>query len=91
MHVCRYEAGGKVEEADVDIEQLEAEIKRIEDEMGPEEREQYEDLKKKLDRDDIPWDSPYDAVRLCSPCTCQMLSLWGPPFVHKLRLCAVCY
>lgn len=63
MHECRYQTGGKVEEAQINVEEMEAEIKAMEDAMDPEERAQYEDLKAKLDRDDIPWNSPYDTVR----------------------------
>ena len=54
-------------EKEVTDDDLEAEIKRIEDEMRPEERAQYEDFKAKIDRDDIPWNSPYDAVRPSNP------------------------
>jgi hypothetical protein len=63
MHACRYQPGGKLDEGEVDLDAIEADIKRMEDELGPEERAQYEDLKAKLNRDDIPWQSPYDTVR----------------------------
>ena len=51
-------------------EAMQAEIKSIEDAMDPEERAQYEDFKAKFNRDDIPWNSPYDTVR--PPC-CRLI------------------
>lgn len=66
-----------MEEAEPSLEEIEAEIKAIEDAMGPEERAQYEDMKSKLNTADIPWGSPYDNVRpwLIAPCTSSALLL----------------
>lgn len=66
----------------MDVEAAEAEIKAMEDAMDPEERAQYEDFKAKLGGDDIPWNSPYDAVRPTLCCFPHFLCAGNISFIY---------